>query len=103
MLVSYGSTPPSAREIEILIKHNVTANGQSSGLADPKAQKAFEAGLLAKTAKQTGDIILYDNQIVLYKQEGDLMLYLLGGTQENEILLYNALLALRDSLHLLFR
>jgi hypothetical protein len=31
------------------------------------------------------------------------MLYLLGGTQENEILLYNALLALRDSLHLLFR
>lgn len=59
--------------------------------------------MLAKTAKQTGDIILYDNQIVLYKQEGDLMLYLLGGTQENEILLYNALLALRDSLHLLFR
>lgn len=78
-------------------------SGQSSGLADPKSQKLFEAGLLAKTAKQTGDIILYDNQIVLYKQEGDLMLYLLGGTQENEILLYNALLALRDSLHLLFR
>jgi len=34
---------------------------------DVKSQKAFEKGLLEKTAKQTGDVILYDGRIVLYK------------------------------------
>ena len=79
--------------------------------------------MLAKTAKQTGDILLYDNHIVLYKMESDVALYVVGSQDENEILvsrhlsmgvasetlanlvakLYNVLLALRDSLHLLFR
>ncbi|KAL2756316.1 hypothetical protein ACRALDRAFT_2105155 [Sodiomyces alcalophilus JCM 7366] len=70
---------------------------------DVKSQKAFEKGLLEKTAKQTGDIILYDNRVVLYKMESDCMLYLVGSVDENEVLLYNAILALRDSLHLLFK
>jgi len=70
---------------------------------DVKAQKAFEAGLVAKTAKQTSDIILYDNRIVLYKSESDVMMYVVGGLEENEIMLYNVILALRDSLHLLFK
>lgn len=68
-----------------------------------KAQKAFEKGLVDKTAKQGGDIILYDNRIVLYKPESDVMIYVVGSLDENEILLYNTVLALRDSLHLLFK
>lgn len=71
--------------------------------ADVKAQKAFEKGLLEKTAKQTADIILYDNRIVLYKSESDIMMYVVGGVDENEIMLYNVILAMRDSLHLLFK
>lgn len=59
--------------------------------------------MLEKTAKQTGDIILYDNRIVLYKMESDVMMYVVGGVDENEVLLYNVILALRDSLHLLFK
>jgi len=70
---------------------------------DLKAQKAFEKGLADKTLKQTGDIILYDNRIVLYKMESDVMIYVVGGVDENEVLLYNVILALRDSLHLLFK
>jgi hypothetical protein len=70
---------------------------------DLKSQKAFEKGLLEKTAKQTADIILYDNRIVLYKSESDVMMYVVGGVEENEIMLYNVILALRDSLHLLFK
>ncbi|KAF4594710.1 clathrin adaptor complex [Ophiocordyceps camponoti-floridani] len=70
---------------------------------DLKAQKAFEKGLINKTAKQTGDIVLYDNRIVLYKLESDVMIYIVGSLDENEVLLYNAVLALRDSLHLLFK
>lgn len=68
-----------------------------------KSQKAFEKALLEKTAKQTGDILLFDGRIVLYKSESDVMLYLVGSVEENEVLLYNAILALRDSLHLLFK
>ncbi|KAH9902126.1 snare-like protein [Xylariomycetidae sp. FL2044] len=71
--------------------------------ADVKSQKTFEKGLLEKTAKQTGDIILYDNRIVLYKAESDVMMYVVGSVDENEVLLYNVILALRDSLHLLFK
>ncbi|TFB04710.1 putative coatomer subunit zeta [Trichoderma ghanense] len=79
------------------------ANTPSHPYTDLKAQKAFEKGLIDKTAKQTGDIILYDNRIVLYKMESDVMLYVVGAADENEILLYNTVLALRDSLHLLFK
>jgi hypothetical protein len=30
-------------------------------------------------------------------------MYVVGGAEENEVLLYNVILALRDSLHLLFK
>ena len=30
-------------------------------------------------------------------------MYVVGGLEENEIMLYNVILALRDSLHLLFK
>lgn len=77
--------------------------GSANPYSDIKSQKAFEKGLIEKTSKQTGDIILYDNRIVLYKLESDVMIYLVGAADENEILLYNTLLAFRDSLHLLFK
>jgi coatomer subunit zeta len=70
---------------------------------DVKSQKAFEKGLLEKTNKQTGDILLYDGRVVCYKTESDTMVYVVGGADENEVLLYNVLLAVRDSLHLLFK
>nr|OQO31449.1 hypothetical protein B0A51_02160 [Rachicladosporium sp. CCFEE 5018] len=68
-----------------------------------KDQKAFEKGLLEKTTKQTNDIILYDNRIVVYKAESDVMLYVVGGADENEVMLYNVVLALRDSLNILLK
>jgi hypothetical protein len=68
-----------------------------------KDQKAFEKGLLEKTAKQTTDIILYDQKIIVFKMESDIMLYVVGGPEENEVLLYSVVLALRDSLNILLR
>ncbi|EXV02906.1 clathrin adaptor complex small chain, partial [Metarhizium robertsii] len=84
--------------------HSTSGNTATSSnpYPDLKAQKAFEKGLIEKTAKQTGDIILYDNRIVLYKLESDIMIYVVGSLEENEILLYNTVLAIRDSLHLVF-
>ncbi|KAI0144268.1 snare-like protein [Xylariaceae sp. FL1272] len=83
--------------------HAPTGSTTTSPYSDVKSQKSFEKGLLEKTAKQTGDIILYDNKLVLYKMESDVMMYVVAGADENEVLLYNVILALRDSLHLLFK
>ncbi|KAF2457369.1 Longin-like domain-containing protein [Lineolata rhizophorae] len=68
-----------------------------------KEQKAFEKGLLEKTAKQTSDVILYDNRVVVFKAESDVMLYVVGAADENEVLLYNVILALRDALNILLK
>ncbi|KAJ4502826.1 Golgi-to-ER vesicle coat component [Exophiala dermatitidis] len=68
-----------------------------------KEQKAFEKGLLEKTAKQTSDVILYDNKVVVFKMESDVMIYVVGGPEENEILLYNVVLCLRDTLSILLK
>ena len=68
-----------------------------------KEQKALEKGLLEKTAKQSSDVILYDNRVVVFKMESDVMLYVVGGADENEIMLYNVILALRDSLNILLK
>jgi hypothetical protein len=51
----------------------------------------------------SGDIVLYDNHVVVYKTEGDTMLFVVGSADENEILLFTAVLALRDSLNILLK
>ena len=68
-----------------------------------KDQKAFEKGLSEKTNKTNGDVILYDNQIVVYKTEGDVMLYVVGGSDENEVMIFSVVLALRDALSILLK
>ncbi|KAF2152711.1 snare-like protein [Myriangium duriaei CBS 260.36] len=83
------------------------AHGNNYPGANPyvavKDQKAFEKGLLEKTSKQTSDIILYDNRVVVFKLESDVMLYVVGGSDENELFLYTVILALRDSLNILLK
>lgn len=56
-----------------------------------------------KTNKQTNDVILYDNRVVVFKLENDVMLYVVGSADENEVLLYNVVVALRDALGILFK
>lgn len=83
--------------------HTSPAFTSTQSYRTQKDQKSFEKGLLEKTAKQTSDVILYDNKVVVFKMESDVMLYVVGDMQENEILLYNVVLALRDSLSLLLK
>ena len=80
-----------------------TSSEPKQPYANLKEQKAFEKGLLGKTAKQTSDVILYDNKVVVFRTEGDVMLFVVGGAEENEILLHNVALALRDALAILFK
>ena len=58
---------------------------------------------MEKTNKTITDVILYDNRVVVFKMEGDVMLYVVGGAEENELLIYGVVLALRDSLSILLK
>ncbi|CAM9023579.1 unnamed protein product [Wickerhamomyces anomalus] len=44
---------------------------EESKFSSLKAQKSFEKALFAKTFKQNGDIILFENHIVVYKEVSD--------------------------------
>ncbi len=83
-----------------------TAHADTPG-ANPyptvKEQKAFEKGLMEKTNKSGTDVILYDGKVVVFKMEGDVMMYVVGGGDENEILLFGVVIALRDALSILLK
>ena len=95
ILAKYYSAPHQAP--------NSNANSGANPYPTVKEQKAFEKGLLEKTNKQSSDIILYDGRVVVFKMEGDVMLYVVGGAEENEILLFGVVLALRDALAILLK
>lgn len=88
---------------------NTSGSGASSGSdsatlsAIVKEQKAFEKGLFSKTNKQNSDIILYEDiGVVAYKQVSDVIIYVVGNTiDENEVMLYQALVCIRDAITIL--
>lgn len=67
-------------------------------------QKNFEKGLFGKTNKQNGDVLIYDSKVVVYKQNLDLSLYIVASSiDENEAMLYQVLMGLRDALEYLLK
>ncbi|KAG1900957.1 Longin-like domain-containing protein [Suillus fuscotomentosus] len=77
--------------------------GESKDLLASKDQRAFEKGLWQKTKKPGADIILYDGRLAVFRHTLDLIFYIIGGATENEIMLYSALTAFSDAVHLLKR
>ena len=51
----------------------------------------------------TGDIILYDSHLAVYKHSLDLIFYIIGDPSENELMLHSALVAFSDAVHMLLR
>ncbi len=51
----------------------------------------------------SGDILLYDSQVVLYKQSLDVMFYVIGPADENPLILSTLMGAIFDSISLLLR
>ncbi|GAA5822462.1 hypothetical protein JCM3770_000657 [Rhodotorula araucariae] len=68
-----------------------------------KEQRAFEASIWEKTRRQTGDILLVDNLVVLYKQSIDLTFFLVAPANENELMLHAVLTAFYDAVAMLLR
>jgi len=51
----------------------------------------------------TGDIILYDGRLAVYKHSLDLIFYLIANHDENELMINTALSAFSDAVHMLLR
>ena len=66
-------------------------------------QKTFESNLYEKTKKQNSDVILFDNRIVCYKSSVDLMIYVVAGPEENELMIYAVVMAIREAMEMLLR
>ncbi|GAX84341.1 hypothetical protein CEUSTIGMA_g11763.t1 [Chlamydomonas eustigma] len=79
----------------------------SSDWPSVPSQSNFEKSLWAKTnrmnARQEAEIIMFDNYIVVYKYLGDLMFYVTGSQDENELILYSVLQAFFESISTLLR
>lgn len=60
-------------------------------------QKKFEKRLAQKTKSVNGDVLLMDKHLIVYKQVADVLFYFVCPPEENEALVYQALITLRDS------
>ncbi|KAG2431625.1 hypothetical protein HYH02_013318 [Chlamydomonas schloesseri] len=71
------------------------------------SQASFEKALWNKTsrtnARAEAEIIMFDNVVVVYKYIGDLMFYVTGSIDENELILYTVLQAFYESVTILLR
>ncbi|ODQ82710.1 hypothetical protein BABINDRAFT_159235 [Babjeviella inositovora NRRL Y-12698] len=68
-----------------------------------KSQQSFETALFKKTHKINSDIILFDNHIVLYKEFADVVIYLVGDLNENEVLLMSCFSGLVEAFNILLK
>ncbi|CEP16445.1 hypothetical protein [Parasitella parasitica] len=68
-----------------------------------KQQKQFEKGLFDKTKRAQGEVILYDNQVILYRSNIDIFFYVVGSMEENELILLSMLNAFYDAVSTLLR
>jgi hypothetical protein len=50
-----------------------------------------------------GEVILYDNQVVLYRSNIDIFFYVVGSMEENELILLSMLNAFYDAVSTLLR
>ncbi|KAI8365548.1 clathrin adaptor complex small chain-domain-containing protein [Blakeslea trispora] len=84
--------------------NRVLAKYYGSEQTNVKQQKQFEKGLFDKTKRAQGsEVILYDNQIVLYRSNIDIFFYVVGSMEENELILLSMLNAFYDAVSTLLR
>jgi hypothetical protein len=64
-----------------------------------KDQKSFEKTLFEKTRKSNNEITIVDNYTIVYYNNLDVFIYLVGSGDENELLLFRALNTFREALN----
>ncbi|KAL8618452.1 Coatomer subunit zeta-1 [Nucella lapillus] len=68
-----------------------------------KEQKAFEKSLFNKTHRANAEIIMFEGLTCVYKSNVDLFFYVVGSSQENELVLASVLNAFYDSISQILR
>ncbi|XP_074117374.1 coatomer subunit zeta-2 isoform X3 [Sminthopsis crassicaudata] len=68
-----------------------------------KEQKAFEKNVFNKTNRTDSEIAFFGGMTIVYKSSIDLFLYVVGSSQENELMLMSVLTCLFDSLNHVLR
>lgn len=69
-----------------------------------KEQKQYEKNLFQKTHRaNAAEIIMLDGLTVVYKSNVDLFFYVMGGKQENELILLSVLNCLFDTISLILK
>lgn len=68
-----------------------------------KEQKTFEQTLFSKSHRFNAEIIMLDGLTCVYKNNVDLFFYVIGSTQENELILVSVLNCLYDSVSLILK
>ncbi|KAI5948830.1 RET3 [Candida theae] len=99
-------TPPTSDND---IHNNNNNNNNSSNLKTAKpstsakstSQLKFEKSLFSKINKVHQDILLYDNNLIVYKQINDTSIILVAPINENECLMYSTLTNLVESITIL--
>lgn len=85
----------------------ICVNYYSQDWPTVNTQSNFEKNLWNKTsrtsARQEAEIVMFDNYVVVYKFLGDLMFYVTGSHDENELILYSVLQAFYEAVSLLLR
>jgi len=66
-------------------------------------QLTFEKNLFSKTNRTNGEIILFENLIVVYKSNVDVHFFVVGDQEENELMLSSVLNAFFDAVTQLLR
>ncbi|KAJ3298261.1 snare-like protein [Rhizoclosmatium globosum] len=66
-----------------------------------KEQRVFEKALFDKTKKLNSEIVLLDNQVIVYKNSHDVFIYFVGTMDENELILSSALQSFYEALSML--
>ncbi|KAJ3031461.1 UNVERIFIED_CONTAM: Coatomer subunit zeta-1 [Siphonaria sp. JEL0065] len=66
-----------------------------------KEQRVFEKALFDKTKKLNSEIVLLDNQVIVYKNSHDIFIYFVGTMDENELILMSALQSFYEALSML--
>ncbi|KAI6654151.1 Coatomer subunit zeta-1-like isoform X5 [Oopsacas minuta] len=68
-----------------------------------KDQRTFEEKIFKKTKKSDSEIILLDHMTVVYRSSIDLLFYVIGSVNENELMLMGLLNTLFESLNLVLK
>ncbi|XP_030077317.1 coatomer subunit zeta-2 isoform X1 [Microcaecilia unicolor] len=69
----------------------------------PKEQRCFEKSIFNKTHRADGEIAFLEGMTIVYKSSIDLFFYVVGSSQENELMLVSVLTCLFESLSHMLR